>query len=237
MHNPGASAGPPSRYYARARYRVRASVTDSVVYCVSLLVLLLVVEIADVPSGIGVPLFWTWVASVLAYEPLLVWWRGATLGHSICNLYVVDATTGRPPSLARAVARTWLKGLFGLPSFAWMALTRRHQALHDLATGTVVEVSDLSRARPDDLLEERGAEVMVVAVPIWRRVSAIVLVVALSTFFYVLLVGALTSMACPTERCSPGVQFVEQAIGLVWLATVIGTIVLGWRGYLPGASA
>jgi uncharacterized RDD family membrane protein YckC len=208
------------------------------VYGVSLLALLLVIEFANVPSRIGVPLFWTWVASALAYEPVLVSWRGATLGHSLYNLYVVDATTGRPPSLLKALARTWLKGLFGLVSFAWMALTRRHQALHDLATGTVVEVSNLARARPDDVLEERPPDALVVAVPIWRRVSAILVTVVLTT---VLLVGALAllmAVACPTTgRCSPGVDIAERVIGLIWLAAVIGAIVLGWRGHLPGASA
>jgi uncharacterized RDD family membrane protein YckC len=212
-------------------------VADSVVYGVSLLALLLFIEGADVPSGVGVPLFWAWVAAAVAYEPMLVWWRGATLGHSLYNLYVADAKTGRPPSLPRAVARTWLKALLGLLSFGWMALTRRHQALHDLATGTLVEVSDLARARPDDLLVERPPDALVVGVPIWRRVLVIVLAVALATTLQVAALATLMVMACPEERCPPGLAVLDPIIGLIWLAAVVAVIVLGWRGQLPGARA
>lgn len=141
-------AGP--RYYARASVRVRAALTDSVLFGVSLLTLLLVLEALHPGDGVAVPLFFTWAAAVFVYEPVLVSWRGATIGHALHNLIVLDRRTGRPPTLLRAIVRTVIKNLLGIVSFVAMSLTRRHQALHDLATGTVVEIADPERANRID---------------------------------------------------------------------------------------
>ena len=147
---------PGPRYYARASVRIRAALTDSVLFGVSLLTLLLLFEAFHPPSAVAMPAFYAWVAAVLLYEPVLVSWRGATVGHVLYNLIVLDGRTGRPPTLPRAIVRTFLKNLLGLVSFVVMSLTRKHQALHDLATGTVVEAADVSRAHPIDMVAKGG---------------------------------------------------------------------------------
>jgi hypothetical protein len=83
------------------------------------------------------------------YEPLLVAWRGGTIGHFATNLRVVGPAGGNP-SFARAFARYVVKTALGLPSFISMTLTRRHQAVHDVLTRTTVQIRDSSRARPGD---------------------------------------------------------------------------------------
>jgi uncharacterized RDD family membrane protein YckC len=125
-------------------------VTDSVLFGVSLLTLLLLFEVLDMTSAVAMPLFFTWVAAVFVYEPVLVSWRGATIGHMLYNVRVRDRRTGQPPTLPRSIVRTFIKSLLGLVSFVAMSLTRQHQALHDLATGTVVEMADPSRFNPAD---------------------------------------------------------------------------------------
>jgi uncharacterized RDD family membrane protein YckC len=154
--SPSNESGSGPRYYARASVRVRAALTDSVLFGVSLLTLLLLFEALHLASTIAMPLFFAWVAAFVVYEPLLVSWRGATVGHLAYNLRVLDRRTGRPPTLPKAIARTFIKSLLGLVSFVAMSLTRRHQALHDLATGTVVEMADLSRLNPADVVIKGG---------------------------------------------------------------------------------
>ena len=80
------------------------------------------------------------VALVLLYEPILVSRRGATIGHAMSRIQVVDARTGRWPSFGRALARFVIKMVVGIPSFITMALSRRHQSVHDLLTQTIVQV-------------------------------------------------------------------------------------------------
>jgi uncharacterized RDD family membrane protein YckC len=82
------------------------------------------------------------LALVLLYEPLLVSRRGATIGHAVARLRVVDVRTGRWPSFGRAVVRCLIKGILGLPSFITMALNRRHQAVHVLLSHTAVQVPE-----------------------------------------------------------------------------------------------
>jgi uncharacterized RDD family membrane protein YckC len=147
---PSNDLGSGLRYYARASVRVRAALTDSVVFGVSLLMLLLLFEAMHLASAVAMPLFFTWVVAFVVYEPVLVSWRGATIGHMAYNLRVLDRRTGRPPTLPKAIVRTFIKSLLGLVSFVAMSLTRQHQALHDLATGTVVEIADPSRVNPAD---------------------------------------------------------------------------------------
>ena len=125
---------------------MRAALTDSVLFGVGLLVLLLLVDALHTPGGVALPLFYAWVVAALVYEPVFVSWRGATIGHTLNNLIVRDRRTGRPPTLLRAIVRTLIKSLLGLVSFVAMSLTRRHQALHDLATDTIVEIADPDRA-------------------------------------------------------------------------------------------
>ena len=84
---------------------------------------------------------------------------GGTLGHRVVNLRVVNDATGGNPGFLRALARFVIKTALGILSFTTMALTRRHQAMHDSLTHTTVQVRDLSRARPTDYSVEREAEI------------------------------------------------------------------------------
>jgi hypothetical protein len=80
----------------------------------------------------------------------------ATLGHMAANIHVVDLRTGGKPTFLRALARSWLKAFAGLLAFAFMGTTRRHQALHDLAARTTVEITDPAKALPQHFVEERA---------------------------------------------------------------------------------
>lgn len=79
-----------------------------------------------------------WLGFFLLYEPVLVSWRGGTLGHALARLRVVDLATGGNPGATSAFTRSWLKATSGPAGVLFMVLTRRPQALHDLAAGTYV---------------------------------------------------------------------------------------------------
>lgn len=48
---------------------------------------------------------WIGVIAVLIYNPLLVWLRGATVGHSFYGARIVDRETGKKLSLRLAILR------------------------------------------------------------------------------------------------------------------------------------
>jgi uncharacterized RDD family membrane protein YckC len=89
-----------------------------------------------------------WLITLALYEPILVWRRGGTLGHSLLNLCVVDNRTGGHVSLGRSLARFFVKGLFGLLSYVGMLFLRRPFAVHDVWTGSSVRIKDATVAKP-----------------------------------------------------------------------------------------
>jgi uncharacterized RDD family membrane protein YckC len=79
-----------------------------------------------------------WLGFAMLYEPLLVSWRGATLGHAVSGLRVLDRETGRNPGVLRAFARFWLKVTSGPVGLLIMVVSSRSQALHDTTVDTCV---------------------------------------------------------------------------------------------------
>lgn len=119
--------------------RIQAVAIDILVQGTTLVGLMSLLEMSRGHHlGTGVA-FAGWLGFALLYEPVLVSRRGATLGHSMARLRVVDLATGGHPDAASALARFWLKATSGILAVVAMAVTPRHRALHDLAVGTSVE--------------------------------------------------------------------------------------------------
>ena len=134
--------------YATFARRLNALMLDLVIgvsLAAGLIALALQVQ-GSAPARVIV--FASFVAVALLYEPVSVWRFGRTPGHRAFNLEVADGGSGARLGLARSFVRFLLKGFLGWLSFFTMALTRRHQAVHDILTGSVVRVRDMSRAQP-----------------------------------------------------------------------------------------
>jgi uncharacterized RDD family membrane protein YckC len=229
-------ANPGAPLYARFSRRFRALVIDSIVYVVSLVIFMSLLEVGRGGHVNIKAIAFTWIGFLCLYEPVLVWQRGATLGHAYINIHVVDVRSGGNPTFLRALGRFWLKGVFGLLAFVFMGTTRRHQALHDLIFGTTVEIRDPARATEREYVQERVPDPSQVPAPPWRRAFVIVLYSTLVFVLFGIVVTTTESSACLTEnRCSPDDQLLETVLGLVWMGAQAWLIVFGWRGRLVGA--
>ena len=231
---PGIQVAPPVRY-ATFTSRFRALVIDNCCIAALLLALFFLDDaVGDVPGATRL----TWllmVAVLLLYDPVLVSRRGATIGHAATGLQVVDASTGRWPSFARAFVRSLVKLVLGLLSFFTMELTRRHQAVHDMVTHTTVQV-----AQSEDLVEfraERLEEPDVVLPSRFRRLAVIVLYQVVVYFVCSLSLLLLDTTNCFRERssCSTGMWALLHVFAWAWLALSVSVIIAGWKGLLPGA--
>ena len=134
-----AAVRPPARAPARIARRVQAAAIDVLVHGASLITLMSLLELLHGHRQMTGAGFAAWIGFALCYEPVLVSRRGATLGHALSHLRVVDLETGASPHVASALARFWLKATSGVLGVALMAVTGRPHALHDLAVGTGVE--------------------------------------------------------------------------------------------------
>jgi uncharacterized RDD family membrane protein YckC len=217
----------PVRYATFTR-RFRALVIDNLFLSgTSVALFFLGDAVSDVAGATRVVLLLI-LALVLLYEPLLVSRRGATIGHAVARLRVVDVRTGRWPSFGRAFVRFLIKGILT------MALNRRHQAVHDLLTHTAVQVPET-----EELVEfhaERIEEADVVLPSRARRLVVILLYLVVVFFASNIAIALVAGPGCLSDRvCSGGARAAIQLLGVRWLAVSGATIIAGWKGLLFGA--
>lgn len=150
---------------------------------------------------------------------------------------VTDAT-GRNPGFGRAFARFLIKSVLGVASFVAMALTRRHQAVHDSLTGTTVQIRDFHRARATDFAFERTVD-PTLQLPSRTRRLVVVLLFLLGAFvaMSVLMVTLVTPDCFDEVACTANETLVINGISVSWLAASVFLIIAGWRGRLWGARA
>ena len=140
------AAGPP--LYANFPRRLDALSIDSVVLIGFSVVVFLLASLFERLDVVRIALIVCWWLTILFYEPIMVWRFGGTIGHRAMNLRVVDNRTAGNVSLLKAVARLVVKGLLGVVSFFSMNFSRRHQAVHDILTGSSVQIRNPTKAQP-----------------------------------------------------------------------------------------
>ena len=221
--------------YARLLPRFQALVVDLAAYLAAT-VLFVLLGSAVPYDAVASLMVYSWIGVLLLYEPIMVWRFGGTLGHMWRNLQVVsNRTDGRPP-LIDAFIRWLVKSVAGVLSFFFMALTKRHQALHDIASATTVQARNTGAARRQDFATARSEPTGAVDVSVARRLVAI-LVYQVAAFVLISVASTFAvSEACLfDDLCTSAEDVVGSALGLAWMALAGAILVLGWKGRLVGA--
>jgi uncharacterized RDD family membrane protein YckC len=225
--------------YGRFSRRLRAFVIDWIII-VLLLVAALFAAVTANSDKIARILGITFVGIWVLYEPLLVSATGSTVGHYLTNLRVVDDRTHGNVGFLKATARLLIKTVLGAYSFITMAVTSRHQAVHDLLTRSTVQVRDRSKASIDDYVAERK-ELPGLAPPSrTRRILMIVIYLFVAFIIFALALFALETSELVSEscissgKCSGAENAATTVIALIWLGASVLLIIQGWRGRLYG---
>ena len=230
-----ASALPSPPAYARFSRRFRAFCIDLVLLALAFYVGAIVTDSLAFSDANRRFFLLGLTVAVLAYDPLLVALFGGTVGHRLANLRVVDARDGRNLSLPWAVVRAVVKDALGWLSFATMAVTQRHQALHDVLTRSTVQIRDVSRARMHDYAPERAPEPQTGVPSRLRRVLVIIAYIIVAYFALSFASAFFLSDGCVAYgRCSNADAAASLVAGVVWVAAGIMTIIGGWKGRLWG---
>jgi uncharacterized RDD family membrane protein YckC len=233
------SAVPPdTNAYARFTRRVQGVCIDAIVF-MFIFAGALIIAVSFGSDNIARVLGFTVAASWLLYEPVLVSMTGGTVGHRLYNMRVVDDRSGGNISFGKAVVRMVIKTVLGWYSFIAMAVTSRHQALHDLATGSTVQMRNLAQARPHHFSTRQDLSgsgmpslgrrlLLIVAYELgWFLVCWFALV-ALFTF------GQISAACIDNDVCRAGENLWIDAVGLAWIGVSALIVFLGWRGRLWG---
>jgi uncharacterized RDD family membrane protein YckC len=226
--------------YGRFSRRLQAVVIDGVIMAL-VLVVALVIAAAIALDHIGRILGTVTVLVVLLYEPLLVSRTGSTVGHYRTNLRVVDDRAHGNITFMKAVVRAAIKAVLGVYSFVTMATTSRHQAAHDLLTGSTVQIRDPGRMRARDYVTAR-TELLEPAMPsAGRRIAVTIAWVVAGVAVVTLVAGAMGSAGLISDecfeadrRCSPAERALIWGLGVGLYGLPLLCIVQGWRGRLYG---
>ena len=147
---------PARQLYARAAPRLQAYLRDFLVYLV-ILVSCMLAAVAIGSSLAAQATVITYIVILLLYEPVCIALAGGTIGHLSQNLRIARASDLGRVSFGRALVRTMVKGLIGLPVFFAIYFTRKCQGIHDLAAGTVVIPRDPAAVPPSGFAMEKRA--------------------------------------------------------------------------------
>jgi len=92
-------------------------------------------------AGVYVPFESTFALSFLVYSALLIGWRGATVGKTLCGL-TVQSSRGKHGGYLRALLRETvcklISAAFLFLGFIWAAFSRKKRAWHDYIARTAV---------------------------------------------------------------------------------------------------
>ena len=161
---------------------------------------------------------------------------GGTIGHHLIGIKVVNSKTMSALGIIRATLRFVTKTVLGLFSLVVILTTRRHQAVHDYLSGSIVVIKKPGTLPAHEVLKEREVEEKGYVYP--SKVRRIVIIILYSVIFFVanglLLVLLMTENCLNTNACSGYDQALSIASQIIWIVGTVTLVVFGWRGKLWG---
>jgi uncharacterized RDD family membrane protein YckC len=225
---------PPTRYATFTR-RLRALLMDSAIIMSTIVIAALGAQVAGDIPGTGLAAWGLIFLAAFVYEPYMIWRRGATIGHAANQLIVVSNRNGQPPGFGTAFVRYVIKALMGVFSLMTIWLTRKHQAVHDMMTGTTVQLAPAFEADSRDFYVERNPDEYVLPSRL-RRMAVTFVYLFTILIVYISVAGGTVSLACIEHRvCGDGEELWMTVLSCAWTIIAVTTIVVGWKGLLPGA--
>jgi len=116
--------------------RVKAAFIDSVILIVSLLAASDVFSNMENPNSTYKAI--TFFVIFACYEPILVSFWGATIGHRFCKIEVQRIDNGKRLNIITAIIRFVIKYLLGWVSLFTISTSKHKQAIHDSIVSSVV---------------------------------------------------------------------------------------------------
>ena len=142
----------PDRY-PRLLRRVRAALIDSVIFIAIICAWFLSFEVLEsAHAALKVGLL---VLAYLVVEPGFVSVTGGTIGHHLMGLRVRDAAKDEPIGFVRATIRGLARSILGIFSLLFMFVTRRHQAIHDYFSRSIVVLEHPEYLASSEQFQER----------------------------------------------------------------------------------
>ncbi len=219
--------------YPRVSRRMQAFLIDGILLSSGVAVTLIVASALGIQGIKAVSLAGL---AVFLLEPALVSFTGATIGHHLLGLCVVNKSTLKNITIFPAIVRFIVKFTLGLPSIIPIFTTRQYQAIHDLLVGSIVILNHPETFQTYEVLGERDTEQLGYSYPPKIRRAIMTFLYNLALFFILEFVLELfLSEKCAVyNQCRGPETVVAYCLTLLWIAGVFATAILCWRGLLLG---
>ncbi|MBW9267884.1 MAG: RDD family protein [Candidatus Thiodiazotropha sp. (ex. Lucinisca nassula)] len=219
--------------YPRLLRRIQAVLIDSVITPIVLFVSVFIVGIYSIDSDFIRGLLS--LGPALSMEPLLVATTGGTIGHHIIGIKVRHVNEDRYITIFHAIFRFILKVLLGLPSLIFILTTRRHQAIHDLLSQSIVVHKSTDNLASNEALEERDNEIGYIYPRAIKRVLVIFTYIILITALISVMVRMSVSTNClELGLCNSIDSTISYVAPLIFWSATYAVIVMGWNSRLYG---
>lgn len=224
----------PDIRYPRLANRLQAALIDAVIFIALFFGLVMILANFHFYGGLKAALF---ALVFLILEPGLVCATGGTIGHHALGLKIQDKHTGGHLNPFYACVRFVLKYVVGWISFTFVLVTKQHQAVHDILSGSVVTIRN--PIVNEGLVGQPEREIYLAEYKYPARSQRVLiillyLVVTLS-LLSVLLTYPLSDACMNQNKCTPTDGLIEVVGSLVNLAVMVGILFFGWTGRLFGA--
>ncbi len=220
--------------YPKLFLRIKGMLMDSLVFGV----LLFSMVLASIQVGIENTALKTVfiVLPLLIFEPAFICLTGGSLGHHYAGIRVVDGTTENNLNFFRCVIRFVVKIPLGIISLVSMVLTKRHQAIHDYLSNSVVTFKSGRSVPEHHKLVERKTEFIGQKPSIARRLVVILAFSAMWILGLGLLANFIASAPClENSACNEAEEARLAWLSLIMIVSIMLTIVVGLFSKLPGA--
>ena len=220
--------------YPRLIRRVQGLLIDSVIVCIVLIVSLSIAGLLKL-SNDNYAVFIAFLPLVFL-EPILVSVTGGTVGHHIIGLRVRKVSEDRNINIFVAVIRSILKFFVGTVSLVFVLTTKRHQAIHDLLSRSIVVVKYPEAIPAHEALSERRSDTENYKYPgALRRILMIVSYLALYfTVGSAIIYFALSVPCLEFDSCNKVDNVVYAIISVSYWVALFLIPALGWSSKLYG---
>ena len=141
-------------YFPRLLRRIQAMLIDAGIWMVLIYGMIVLVPYSGIESG-RVKLALMFIPFFI-YEPLLVTFAGGTIGHHLRGLKVRRSGKEINLNIILSSVRFLIKYYFGIFSLLLILVTKKHQALHDLITNSIVIHKSIDNLPDYEIKHERS---------------------------------------------------------------------------------
>ena len=220
--------------YVRISRRIKALSIDTIVLVMAFALVLFVAAKLNIHRSTTAAVFIILIVGSL--EPVFVAFTGSSIGHHLVGLRVRHVNSDKRLNIFLSYIRFLTKLPLGLLSFISILTTRKHQAIHDLLSRSIVVHKNPNLVLAFEVIGERIPDTEHYIYPSrLKRFLMISLYLFVGLILFTTVFGTLISSPCRLHKsCSKLDDVLGLILSVIFWVGIFAIIGLGWQSRLFG---